>query len=107
MCKSCTDGVYDHTNKIHLHCYRNKTGNQFIDFLKRIDRRYDDKNIQIIFLVLANILVHKSKDSKEGRDIQMLPENKICISASKISRTQLDCNKVIVVTKTNNKQFYI
>ena len=29
-------GAYDHTNdKIHVHCYRNKTAKQFIDFLKK------------------------------------------------------------------------
>jgi transposase len=54
-------GAYDHTNdKIHVHCYRNKTGKQFIDFLKRVDRRYD-KNIQNIFVVLDNLSAHKSK----------------------------------------------
>jgi transposase len=46
---------------MHVHCYRKKTGKQFIDFLKRVDRRYDDKNIQNIFLVLDNLSVHKSK----------------------------------------------
>ncbi len=45
-------GAYDHTNdKMHIHCYKKKTGKQFIDFLKRIDRRYD-KNIQNIFVYL-------------------------------------------------------
>ena len=58
-------GAYDHTNdKIHVQCYKNKTGKQFIDFLKRIDRRYD-KNIQNIFLVLDNLSVHKSKRYKK------------------------------------------
>ncbi len=28
-------GAYDHTNdKIHVHCYRNKTGKQFVDSKK-------------------------------------------------------------------------
>ncbi len=50
-------GAYDHTNdKMHTHCYQKKTGKQFIDFLKRVDRRYD-KNIQNIFLVLDNLSV--------------------------------------------------
>jgi len=39
-------------------------GKQFVDFLKRVDRRYD-KNIQNIFLVLDNLSVHKSKKVKE------------------------------------------
>jgi transposase len=53
-------GAYDHTNdRMHVQCYRNKTGKQFVDFLKRVDRRYD-KNIQNIFLVLDNLSAHKS-----------------------------------------------
>ena len=58
-------GAYDHTNdKMHVHCYKKKTGKQFIDFLKRVDKRYD-KNIQNIFLVLDNLSAHKSKMVKE------------------------------------------
>jgi transposase len=54
-------GAYDYTNdKIHVHCYRNKAGKQFVDFLKRVDRRYN-KNIQNIFVVLDNLSAHKSK----------------------------------------------
>ncbi len=30
------EGAYDHTNdKIHLHCYKRKTGKQFVDFIKK------------------------------------------------------------------------
>jgi hypothetical protein len=59
-------GAYDHTNdKMHIHCYQKKTGKQFIDFLKRVEERYD-KNIQNIFLVLDNLSVHKSKKVKEA-----------------------------------------
>ena len=58
-------GAYDHTNdKVHVQCYRNKTGTQFIDFLKRVDRRYD-KNIQNIFVVIDNLSAHKSKKVME------------------------------------------
>ncbi|MER5176234.1 MAG: IS630 family transposase [Candidatus Nitrosocosmicus sp.] len=59
-------GAYDHTNdKMHVHSYRNKTGKkQFVDFLKRVDRRYD-KDILNIFVVLDNLSVHKSKKVKE------------------------------------------
>jgi DDE superfamily endonuclease len=54
-------GAYDHTNdKMHVQCYKKKTGKQFIDFLKRVDRRYS-RNIQNIFLVLDNLSAHKSK----------------------------------------------
>ena len=61
------EGAYDHTNdKIHVQCYEMKTAKQFIDFLKRrVDRRYNDKNIQNIFLVLDNLSVHKSKRYKK------------------------------------------
>ena len=58
-------GAYDYTNdKMHIRCYKKKTWKQFIDFLKRVERRYD-KNIQNIFLVLDNLSVHKSKKVKE------------------------------------------
>jgi transposase len=58
-------GAYDHTNdKMHVQCYKKKTGKQFVDFLKRVERRYD-KDIQNIFLVLDNLSVHKSKKVKD------------------------------------------
>jgi transposase len=59
-------GAFDYTNdKMHVHCYRNKTGKQFVDFLKRVDKRYDNKNIQNIFVVLDNLSAHKSKMAKK------------------------------------------
>ena len=58
-------GAYDYTNdKIHVHCYRNKAGKQFVEFLKRVDKRYDN-SIQNIFLVIDNLSVHESKKVKE------------------------------------------
>jgi transposase len=45
---------------VHVHCYKRKTGKQFVDFLKRVDKRYD-KNIRNIFVVLDNLSAHKSK----------------------------------------------
>jgi hypothetical protein len=58
-------GNYDHTNnKMYVHCYKKKTGKQFIDFLKRVDRRYG-KNIQNIFVIIDNLSAHKSKKVKE------------------------------------------
>ncbi len=52
-------GAYDHTNdKMHVQCYKRKTGKkQFVDFLKRVDRRYYDKNIQNIFVVLCCMIL--------------------------------------------------
>ncbi len=82
-------GAYDHTNdKMHVHCYRNKTGKQFVDFLKRVDRRYD-KNIQNIFLVLDNLSAHKSKMVKKEIS-KVLSKNKISFSAGKITGTQFN-----------------
>ena len=46
---------------MHVQCYKRKTGKQFVDFIKRINRRYNDKNNQNIFVVLDNLSVHKSK----------------------------------------------
>jgi transposase len=58
-------GAYEHTNdKMHVQCYKRETGKQFVDFIKRIDRRYNDKNIQNIFVVLDNLSVHKSEKVK-------------------------------------------
>jgi transposase len=57
-------GVYNNTNdKVHVQCYKRNTAKQFVDFIKRIDRRYG-KNIQNIFLVLDNLSAHKSKKIK-------------------------------------------
>ena len=61
----CVSGAHDNTNdKMYIHCYRKKTGKQFIDFLKRVDRSYD-RDIQNIFVVLDNLSVHKSKTVDE------------------------------------------
>ena len=58
-------GVYDHTNdKMYTHCYRNKTGKQFIDFIKRVDRKYN-LEIKKIFVVLDNVSIHRSKKVQE------------------------------------------
>jgi transposase len=59
-------GAYDHTtDRMYVQCYKKKTAKQFVDFLKRIDRRYDDKVIQNIFVVIDNLSAHKSKKVKE------------------------------------------
>ena len=42
------------------HCYKNKTSDQFIDFIKRVDSKYDF-NIKTIFVVLDNASIHRSK----------------------------------------------
>jgi hypothetical protein len=59
-----TFGVYDHTNdQMYTHCYKNKTGDQFLDFIKRIDRKYDSSSVKQIFLVLDN--VHQYTDPRK------------------------------------------
>ena len=81
-------GAYDYTNdKMHVQCYRKKTGKQFVDFLKRVEKRYDN-NIQNIFLVLDNLSVHKSKKVKEEIS-KCCPRIKLVFSASKISGINL------------------
>ena len=58
-------GVYDHTNNhMWTHGYRKKTGKQFLDFIDRIDQKYDN-NIKQIFLVLDNVSIHKSNKVKQ------------------------------------------
>ncbi|HSF51733.1 MAG TPA: transposase [Nitrososphaeraceae archaeon] len=60
-----TFGVYDHTNdQMYTHCYRrNKTSDQFIDFIRRIDSKYDS-SIKTIFIVLDNASIQVKKDKK-------------------------------------------
>ncbi len=47
------------------HGYKKKTGKQFLDFIKRVDQKYDD-NIKQIFLVLDNVSIHKSNKVKHA-----------------------------------------
>jgi transposase len=58
-------GVYDHTNnQMWTHSYKQKTGKQFLDFVNRVDQKYDD-SIKQIFLILDNASIHKSNIVKE------------------------------------------
>ncbi len=47
------------------HCYRNKTSYQFIDFLRRVDSKYDS-SIKTIFVVLDNASIHRSKKTRNA-----------------------------------------
>ena len=59
-------GVYDHKNdQMYTHSYKNKTGDQFLDFIKRLDKKYDSSSVKQIFLVLDNASIHKSKNLRE------------------------------------------
>ena len=57
-------GIYDHTNNNQMwtHSYKQKTGKQFLDFIKRVDQKYDNGNIKQIFLILDNASIHKSNN---------------------------------------------
>lgn len=58
-------GVYDHTNdKMYTHSYKQKTGKQFLDFIQRVDQKYDD-SIKQIFMILDNVSIHRSNKVKE------------------------------------------
>jgi hypothetical protein len=56
-------GAYDHTNnQMWTHGYRKKTaGKQFLDFIDKIDQKYDS-SVKQIFLVLDNVSIHKSNN---------------------------------------------
>ncbi len=43
---------------------KKKTGKQFLDFIKRVDQKYDF-NVKQIFLVLDNISIHRSNKVKQ------------------------------------------
>ena len=61
-------GTYDHTNnQMWTHSYKQKTGKQFLDFINRVDQKYDD-SIKKIFLILDNSSIHKSNIVKETLD---------------------------------------
>jgi transposase len=58
-------GIYDHTNnQMWTHGYQRKTGKQFLDFINRVDQKYDD-NIKQIFLILDNASIYKSNKVKQ------------------------------------------
>ena len=55
-------GAYDHTNNpMWIHSYKKKTGKQFLDFIKRVDQKYDF-SVKQIFLILDNVSIHKSNN---------------------------------------------
>ena len=41
-----------------------RQGKQFLDFIKRVDQKYDS-NVKQIFLILDNVSIHKSNKVKE------------------------------------------
>ena len=87
-------GIYDHTNdQMYTYSYKNKTRDQFLDFIKRVDRKYDFSVCQ------ANIsywIMHQYRSKKVRETIQKYHhrQNKLCILANKIFRTELNLIEV-------------
>ncbi len=58
-------GVYDNiNNNLWTYGYKQKTGKQFLDFIKKVDQKYDN-NVKQIFLILDNLSIHRSNKVKE------------------------------------------
>ncbi len=60
------EGAYDHTNdKMHVHCYKKKTAKQFVDFLKRVDRRYimirTSSKISLLYLIIYQQCINQRR----------------------------------------------
>ncbi len=49
---------------MYTNSYRKKTGKQFLDFIKIVDRKYN-ASIKQIFLILDNIFIHRSKKVRD------------------------------------------
>jgi hypothetical protein len=78
----------------HIPTCRQKRGKQFLDFIDRIDQKYDF-SVKQIFLVLDNVSIHKSNNKvKETR--QVSSKNTPCISSNKITRTQSDRSQMVI-----------
>ncbi len=61
----CLEHTIIQMTRCMYNAIKRKQRKQFIDFLKRVDRRYDE-NIQNIFLVLDNLSAHRSKKNKKA-----------------------------------------
>ena len=97
-------GVHDHTNNQMLtHGYKRKTSKQFLDFIKRVDRKYDDNGVKQIFLVLDNASIHKSKIVKETL-ARYHPRIHLVFLPTESSRAKSDRGKVAVDAQTGYKQ---
>ena len=83
------------TYQIWTHSYKKKTGKQFLDFIKRVDQKYD-YSIKQIFLVLDNVSIHKSKKVKQAIARCYPRIQLVSISSNKISRAKSDRGKMVV-----------
>jgi hypothetical protein len=91
-------------DKIHVYCYRNKTGKQFVDFLIRVDKRYD-KSIQNIFLVLDNLSAYKSKLAKKEISNKRCPRIKFVFLPVRSPKLELIEVRWSWLQKPGNQQF--
>lgn len=100
-------GVYDHTNdQMYTHSYRNKTGKQFLDFIKRINKKYASE-IKQIFLVLDNISIHRSKKVRETIEKRYPRINLVFLPTRSPELNLIEVRWMYVDAKTGYKQFYI
>jgi hypothetical protein len=79
-------GAYDHTNnQIWTRGYRKKTaGKQFLDFIDKIDQKYDS-SIKQIFLVLDNVSIHNSNNKVKQTMVKHHPRIISVSSSNKVS----------------------
>ncbi|MFL6323025.1 MAG: transposase [Nitrososphaeraceae archaeon] len=100
-------GVYDHTNdQMYIHSYRNKTVKQFLDFIKRINKKYASE-IKQIFLVLDNISIHRSKKVRETIEKRYPRINLVFLPTRSPELNLIEVRWMYVDAKTGYKQFYI
>ena len=79
-------GIYDYTNdQMWTHGYKKKTEKQFLDFIKRMDQKYDD-SIKQIFLILDNVSIHKSNKVKAVLSKYHPSKDTPCISSHQITQ---------------------
>ena len=83
------------------HCYKTKTSDQFIQFIKRVDSRYDS-SIKTIFVVLDNASIHRSKKTRNA--ITRYHPRIVPVFLPTRSRTEPDRGKMDVVSQTAVKR---
>ena len=99
-------GIYDYTNdQMWTHGYKKKTGKQFLDFIKRMDQKYDD-SIKQIFLILDNLSIHKSNKVKAVLS-KYHPRIHLVFLPHRITQAESDRGKMAMDATTSNKQFHL
>ena len=77
------------------HGYKKKTGEQFLDFIKRVNKKHDN-SIKQIFLVIDNISIHKSHKSNKVKQTlaRYHPRIQFVFLPARSPRAQSDRGKV-------------